>query len=260
MAGTAVGGSGVGGSSVGGAGGSGGSLDPNAIVPGFDGFYWEGTCNGASTEAGRDCKLLDDTMQCPNATSTTPFSMRGAFRRKTLTVAGTPGTKYMINFHVRGVTGGKFYTGGTLRATTYTDGPAGNDGWYEGGTPTDSKWNTYEIHVDPAVPGAKNVYYMNAFPTASGYDGRHETFVMKFNASFPVLGGGKITFVIHDSNCLGQQNCGQNLDSTCTAPRSVDLNGMSPAATFAQPVVNNVAGGTWHPQWLYFDILSVVQQ
>src|SRR6266542_2526232 len=83
-----AGGSDVGGSGgtggAGGAGGSGGSgtgmIDPKLVVPDLDGFYWEGTCNGASTEAGRDCKILDDNMQCPNTTSGTPFSMRGAFR------------------------------------------------------------------------------------------------------------------------------------------------------------------------------------
>jgi len=188
--------------------------------------------------------------------------MRGAFRRKTLTVAGTPGTKYMINFHVRGVAGGKFYTGGTIAAPTgYTEsGP--NNGWYEGGTPTDSKWNTYEIHVDPPVSGAKNVYYLNAFPTASMFDGLHETFYMKYNASFPVLGGGTMTLVIHDSNCLGQQNCGGNRDSDCTMPRTIDLSGMSPPppSPFAQPRVNDVDGKQYHPQWLFFDVTSVVQQ
>jgi len=41
------------------------------------------------------------------------------------------------------------------------------------------------------------------------YCERHETFVMRYMTSFPVVGGGSILARIHDSNCAGQQNCGR---------------------------------------------------
>jgi hypothetical protein len=196
---------------------------------------------------------------CPNANAT-DWNQRGAIRNVTHTVGGTSGTKYTINFEVRGVLGTKCYQGGTPASTTLisdVEGSTGNNGWYVGGTPIESLWNTYEIHVSPAVTGAANVYYLNAFPNNSGYCEKHETFVMKYTASFPVLGGGTITLTIHDSNCLGQQNCGApDSQPTCASPRSVDLTGMSPAppSTFSQPYVQS---NGFHPQWVFFDVKTV---
>jgi hypothetical protein len=83
---------------------------------------------------------------------------------------------------------------------------------------------------------------------------------MKFSAKFAVLGGGTIRMVIHDSNCLGQQNCGQTVTGqmVCSAPRTIDLAGMSPQppATFMQPYKQ--ADGH-SPQWLFFDVTSITQ-
>jgi hypothetical protein len=234
-----------------------------SVVPTLDGYLWVGTC-GVGSAAGLDCPIFDDNNQCPNTTAA--FPTQGAFKNFTHTVGGTTGTRYTINFEVRGVAGGKCYTGGTMRTPTLSldpEGTTGNDGWYVGGTPIASKWNTYEIHVTPPVPGAAlsanndNVYYLNAFPSTSAFCERHETFVMKYSASFPVLGGGSIKAVIHDSNCLGQQNCG-GIDSqpTCATPRSVDLTGMSPQPVnppSAQPFSQN----GFHPQWLLFDVKTV---
>ena len=154
-----------------------------------------------------------------------------------------------------------------------------NDGWRAGGLPTPSKWNTYEIHVSPPVPGqpvnmqaltctgcpgaGDNVYYTNSIPNT---DGVHETFPIKLTASFPVLGGGTITLVIHDSNCLGQQNCGPDPDQAAMCiqpapggPRTMDISGMLPAPMpFVQPYTQT-RGNVWYPQWLLFDVKSVTQ-
>lgn len=250
-----VAGTASGGGSVAGGTGGGAAVTPASIVPTLDGYLWIGTCSGVG--AGLDCTLNDEQNQCPNASSAT-YATRGVLRKAEHVVGGDKATKYTINFEVRGIVGGKFYTGGKLRTTTYSPTQP-NDGWYEGGTPTDSKWNTWEIHVDPPVTGAANVYYLNAFDTASQYDGWHSTFPMKFSASFPVMGGSKITLVIHDSNCLGQQNCGQTPkegQATCDAPRSVDLTGMMPQPmNFVQPYTQ--AANSLHPQWLFVDVTSV---
>lgn len=253
------------------AGGSGPTVE--SIVPTLDGFLWVGTCADANGSF-KDCPVLNDTGKAC-ATSTDFFAL-GAFRVNKHTVGGTPGTKYMINFDARGITGGKSYNGGTRQSTDNAFNQTGNDGWYVGGLPTATKWNTYEIHVSPPVPGQPvnnqaltcdncpkgpdNVYYTNALN--GGADGTHETFPIKLSASFPVLGGGTITLVIHDSNCLAQQNCGTNTDpqAMCEAPRSIDLTGLAPQpAGFKQPYTEAHTPNAWYPQWLLFDVKSVTQ-
>jgi hypothetical protein len=231
----------------------------------MDGFLWLGKCSG-TVSASLDCTINNDQNTC--APSSNPYATRGALRTTTHNVGGTAGTKYTINFEVRGVAGGKYYTTGMQRTSTgFSEADtAMNDGWYEGGTPTESLWNTYEIHVDPPVTGAANIYYLNGFPSSTGFDGRHETLVMKFTASFPVMGGGTIKMILHDSNCRGQQNCGQTVEgqTTCTSPRTVSLDGMTPQLTQTAATAAGIASLTqpftqdgFHPQWLYFDVKTV---
>ncbi|HEY5088887.1 MAG TPA: hypothetical protein VIK30_02900, partial [Polyangia bacterium] len=221
-----------------GAGGAGGAPTASSIVPTVNGYLWIGTC-AAGTASALDCPIQgDNNATCPATYSTsTPYAQRGVFQTHSHTVGGTAGTQYTVNLDIRGITGGRCYNGGTIAAPTVIadfEGATGNNGWYSGGTPTDSKWNTYEIHVTPPVPGVtafpsatdhtENVYYLNAFPATSAYCERHETFVMKYTASLPVLGGGTIKMVMHDANCLAQQNCGGiDSQSTCATPRSTSL-------------------------------------
>jgi hypothetical protein len=236
---------------------------------------WVGECaNGASS--AKDCPINNDTgMSC--LTSTDWFA-RGAFKVKTHKVGGTTGTRYNLGIEARGVTGGKNYNGGTRQSTAATFNQTANDGWQVGGAPVQpSFWNTYEIHVNPPVPGqpvttaatapkcmgcppaGSSVYYTNAIPNT---DGLHETFPIKFKATLPVLGGSTIYLVIHDSNCLGQQNCGENPDANamCNASRTVDLSGMSPLpANFVQPYTTPHTPNPWLPQWLLIDVQSVTQ-
>jgi hypothetical protein len=241
-----------------GQGGATGTLNPADIVPDLDGFYWEGTCTGNVSVSGKNCPLYDNgATTCASGTS---FDTRGTIRDKTLVVKGTSGTQYTINFEVRGVVGTRCYTGGKAAstATPSADGP--NNTWYEGGKQAnDSIWNTYELHVDPPVTGAPNVYYFNSFPSNPNWCQKEATYQVKYTASFKVLGGGSMKFTVHDANCQAQQNCGSNESSTtCDSPRSnIDLTGMSPAATFKQPPSNTVGTKTYYPQWLYFDVKSV---
>ena len=254
-----------------GTGGAGGAISPQSIVPTVAGYLWVGTCAAGSASA-LDCPIQgDNNTTCPATyTTSTPYAQRGVFQTHTHTVGGTPGQQYTVNLEVRGIVGGRCYNGGTIAAPTVIsdfEGQTGNNGWYSGGTPTDSKWNTYEIHVTPPVPGVTafasatdhtdNVYFLNAFPATSSYCERHETFVMKYMASLPVLGGGTIKMVMHDANCLAQQNCGGiDSQSSCATPRSVDLTGLSPqpmSPPSAQPYTEN----TFFPQWLFFNVQSI---
>ncbi|MES1177577.1 MAG: hypothetical protein ABUL62_24855 [Myxococcales bacterium] len=275
--GAATGGSGggtAGGNTAGGSAAGGGGITPEAIVPTLDGLLWVGDCADA-TGNGKDCPILNTTgTTCVTSSN---FYAEGAFKVQQHKVGGTAGTKYLLNLEFRGVTGGKNYNGGTRQSTSTTISQTANDGWYVGGLPTATKWNTYEIHVTPPVPGVAvnnqaltcpncptppdNVYYTNSI--LGNADGTHETFPIKINASFPVLGGGTITLIIHDSNCLGQQNCGSSTDpnAMCTDPRTIDLSGMAPAppASFAQPFKQTHTPNPWYPQWLFVDVKSVTQ-
>jgi hypothetical protein len=258
---------GSGGGSTGGATGSGGTtgsggstdtLSPADIVPDLDGFYYEGTCSGNVSVSGKNCPMYDNGVTTCASGST--WDTRGTSRSKVMNVKGEAGKTYTINFEVRGVAGTRCYTNGKAAstATPSTTGP--NNTWYVGGKQAnDSIWNTYELHVSPAVTGEANVYFLNAFPANPDWCQKEATYQIGYTASFKVQGGGTMTFTIHDSNCQAQQNCGSNEGATtCDSPRSnVDLSGMSPAATFKQPPTNIIGAKTFYPQWLYFDVKSV---
>ena len=247
------------------------ALDPNSIVPTLNGYMWLGTCSDGPL-TGLDCNLLPLTggTACPNATST-DFTKQGTFRSVTHTVTGAAGKQYTLNFEVRGVLGGKCYSGGTMRTTTLSANPeASNDGWYMGGQPVPSKWNTYEIHVKPAVgttnlnplDNTENIYFLNAFPYPPAitygqdtYCEAHETFPFKYSASFPVMGNSVITLTLHDSNCLAQMNCGgPNRQASCANSRTIDLTGMPAPANFTQPYKQSNGD---YPQWVLFNVKTV---
>jgi len=55
-------------------------------------------------------------------------------------------------------------------------------------------------------------------------------------------------------------NCGAYYGvNECPSPRTVDLSGMNPPATFTQPRHNSIGGATYYPQWAYFDVKSVTE-
>lgn len=269
-------GTGTGGAAAGGSSGAGGTVPTAAaIVPSLNGYLWVGACTAGSA-TGTDCPLNQTVTDSSCANASAAYAMRGTIRKTTHIVGGTTGTKYTLNLRVRGITGGRCYSGGTAGGPLSADveGASGNNGWYDGGTQVgDSLWNTYEIHVTPPVPGkpvaadGSNVYFLNAFPSSSMYCERHETFIMKYDASFPVLGGGTITTTLHDSNCKGQQNCGGiNSQASCTAPRTNSLADLPVQPTTAQATAAGLTSATqpftqtlmsYHPQWLFITVPSV---
>jgi hypothetical protein len=230
----------------------------NVVAKPLDGFLWTFDCSDGSA-SGTNCPVNDlQSNMCPNPTAT-DFNQRGLFRNTLLELGGDTSTVYTINFAVRGVAGTRCYTGGTPANPNLAPNPeTSNNGWYIGGTPTTTSWwNSFEIHVAPAVPGEQNVYYLNAFPaTPSGWCEKEETFPMNYAASFKVMGGGTLTMVIHDVNCQAQQNCGAPASQmSCGSPRSIDLSGMpAPPVGFTQPYQQS---NGYYPQWLFFDVTTV---
>jgi hypothetical protein len=260
-----TGGTGQGGATTGagGAGTGGAMLNINDIVPGLDGFYWEATPSGNTALSGTNYPFGPTAGGCPAGAT---WATTGYINNKVMAVKGVTGQKYTININVRGVAGTRCYTGGTPGGTPLpaaTPNPSGpNSTWYIGGTQfNDSIWNTYEIHVAPAVPNAANVYYANYFPNVSNWCQKEASYEVRYNASFPVMGGGNITFTIHDSNCRTLANCGQvENQATCdtSASRMIDMSGVSPAPTnFSQPRSVSLGGTNYMVQWLWIDVTSV---
>ncbi len=242
-----------------GAGGSGGSgaLDPNTLVPGLNGWYWEITTTNGQNPGGNNYWLTDNNQSCPTGAN---WLATGVTRSKDFAVMGTANTKYTINFQLKGAMGFRCYTGGT--ATTTTPNPNGaNNGWYVGGQQAnDSIWNTYEIDVqNPSVTGEANTYFLNGVPYSStaGVCDQELTYDMETKGSFAVMGNSTIHVWTHDTNCKAQQNCGPTPSTGCM-PRTIDLSSLNPPATVVhQPVVNSVGGNTFYPQWFYFTVTSI---
>jgi hypothetical protein len=237
------------------------SVTPATVVPDLMGFYWEGTCSGNIVIHGRNCPYApigSTSATCPSGAT---WDTRGTIRSQVLNVKGTTGTEYTVTIEVRGVLGTRCYTGGTPAVANLTPSATGpNNTWYVGGVQANNSiWNTYELHIAPPVTdAAANVYYFNAFPSNPNWCEKEASYQIGYTASFKVLGGGTMTFTIHDANCMVQQNCGgDDTATTCSAPRTIDLSGMTPPATFTQPPTNSVNGTTYYPQWLYFDVTSV---
>jgi CDGSH-type Zn-finger protein len=108
-----------------------------------------------------------------------------------------------------------------------------------------------------------DIYFANSFPRGLNPDWcqKEASYEVRYNASFPVMGGGTINFVIHDSNCRTLANCGavENQPSCDTsAARTIDMSGVTPApVNFTQPRTGSLGGTTYYLQWLWLDVTSV---
>jgi hypothetical protein len=126
-----------------------------------------------------------------------------------------------------------------------------------------------ELRVAPKVTGQPNqttntgydIYFTNSFQNTQGFCEKEATYETRFTASFPVMGGGTITPVVHDSNCRTLANCGaveQQMSCNTAASRVIDMSGVSPAPTnFTQPRQGSANGSTYQIQWLWIDVTSV---
>ena len=209
-------------------------------MPGLVNLYWEGTCVGTRDPGGHNCPLDDNGSNCPTNSDPTK---QGTVRSKVLNVGGVMNQPYTINIEVIGVIGTRCYSGGTRQSTASISTDGYNNSWYSGGAPSNATdwWNSYEIHVAPSTGDpSKDVYYLNAFDNSGGtYCDAEATYLVRYPASFKVLGGGTITLKLHDYNCQAQQNCGSNTDGTSTCmPRTVDFQ------SFDKTIMNSFMAGT----------------
>jgi hypothetical protein len=179
-------------------------------------------------------------------------------------MGGTTGTIYSLTFHLRGVVEVISYVGGTRAAGNASVLSTPRNLFQVGGVPQDNSgpsfdYNTYELHVTPAVAGEANAYYLNSVtvaqnPHADNSPTTHLTFDLDYSATIKVPGGGKVSMKVTDTNCRQVQNCGDAAGNTCAKPRTISLAGSMPAApAFAQPLNNS----GFYGQWVFFDVTNV---
>jgi hypothetical protein len=158
---------------------------------------------------------------------------------------------------VYGVVETRRYQGGVRRAGGLFD-PNSLDLWHEGGVlpAVTGTFNSYELHVDPQVPGAPNDYFLNS---RAGND-QQLVVRLDYEATIAVPGAGTIQFRSFDLNCRQITNCsttecGPPTPKPLTTP-SVTNAEPPPPPTFVQPYQTgaNVGRG----QWVYIDVTDVV--
>jgi hypothetical protein len=249
-----TGGRGTGGAGTGGVNGTGGSgtggssaaITPADIVPDLAaGFYWEGTCGGTISVDGHNC----------------PMTGTGINRETPLKVGGESGKKYTVNIEVRGVIGTRCYKGGTRASTASAKEDDYNNWWYIGGTYANATgwWNTYELKVTPSTGDADQYYFNGSDNDGGSYCEREASYLVGYTASFKVMGGGTMTFKIHDQNCKAIQNCGKSIVKTDPCqPRTVDLSKMSLQPPTSSPAAKQPPkNDQWYPQWMWIVATSV---
>jgi len=174
------------------AGGGGALID---VAAALDGQKYMLPC-GANFDI-RTCNNVPAGGQCPNNPE---YILDGAVNRNdTVQFGGAAGVIYNVTIRVQGIVESRSYTGGSQQA----------GGWYAGGAPpTNVAFNVYLLRVSSPAQD----YFLNSLPNP----GAHSTFVVDYQATFPIEGGAQVQFVLSDSNCLAFKNCEYPDGPNCT--------------------------------------------
>jgi hypothetical protein len=119
-----------------------------------------------------------------------------------------------------------------------------------------SDYSTFELHVLDQNGAVSRQYFINS-DTAEG----HWTYVIDYERTIPVIGGGKVRVRQHDRNCRIIKNCydgGQGAPSQCgERARTVSTvsNADPPPTGLVQPGLGNDASQSG--QWTYIDVSTV---
>ena len=260
---------GAGGGSTGtGAGGGGASVKDIAGVPNQ---YNESLMSSfiimpCYAQAQQDCLTLPSGVACPNQNAA--YEMQGLTQTESFTLGGTSGTKYNMTFNVAGVAEAKYYSGGTRDAgngvVADAQGTAGTDTFYRGGMPVAVEhYNIYKMIVRNPDKSELAHYYLNSFPqTTTAYE-NHQTFLIKYTKTIPVVGGGSVDLYVSDSNCHAVDNCGPGVYAgTCTASRNVPEPGLVIPTTYMGKNVADInvlthASQPFHSQLIHITVTAI---
>jgi hypothetical protein len=147
-------------------------------------------------------------------------------------IRGTPGATYLVTMHFYGIIEPKNYgpnltrEAGTTRPSNLNTGaePAPWAVGQPGVAYMNSTYGTYEIHVLDNNMQVVGLYFLNS-DTEEG----HYSYVINFERTIPVIGGGFVRLRRYDSNCRIIKNCGATPGFPCAAKaRTVDLSRTDP--------------------------------
>ncbi|HEX6276913.1 MAG TPA: hypothetical protein VFZ53_27925 [Polyangiaceae bacterium] len=181
-------------------------------------------------------------------------------------IGGTRGARYAVTMHFYGIMEPKVLGGGVTReaGSSFSNRDGGAPlPWATAPAGTAyplSTYSAYEMHVldDSGLEIAR--YFLNS-DVAEG----HWTFVIDFEKTIDVVGGGSVRLRRLDSNCRLIKNCGATPGIPCDAKaRTVDLGDADPPPPapgpfedggFNQPGLNMSAGHAG--QWWMIDVTAV---
>jgi hypothetical protein len=261
-------GSGGGGGMSGGRAGAGGSGGDCPTIPelfpasgslgSLDGRLFEAPCGIDSSD---DYQCILQGLRYAGG-SLMPCNNQNATLTQDFVVGGTPGATYQTTLHFYGVVEPFVYgVDGVTRDAGNTDPENLDTGAtpppFAVGTPGMSHMlsdhNSYELHVLDANLQEVGVYFLNSATTDI-----HTTYVLNYERTIPVIGGGRVRAYYVDRNCRQTRNCGtEYVQSMCnTRARTVDISAANPQpGALSQPglgLTANYAG-----QWLLIDVTGV---
>ena len=252
---------GAGGAGAGGVGMAGGGAGGRAPLVGrLDGRFFQIGCgDNPNTDDCNACLFVDGAL----------IPCRGGRQNwvEDHLVEGTPGASYQMTLHFYGILEPKIYDPSVVRDAG--TGRPGNQN--TGAMPTPwavaqpgtlvptGTYNSYEIHVLDNAMQEIGVYYLN-----SDIEQGHFTYVINFEKTIPVVGGGIVRLRHYDSNCRMMKNCGSTAGFPCAGKaRTVDISAADPQP----PVAGATMGGLRQPglgstndhggQWLLIDVTAV---
>jgi hypothetical protein len=192
------------------------------------GMPWKSSwfLEGCKQVVGNECINIET---CPNQ-GTTAFEDRGARTLETFPIGGTSGQHYKVTFTFNAAASAKVYDGGSRDAGTLVPPDVNNpatwvDAFYRDGAPVPNNYEVWKLSVFDENGAEARHYYMNSFPppVLDGppnvlpiYYEAHRLYSLSYTKSIVVIGGGKVTYLVQDSNCHTAVNCQMNLDPTCT--------------------------------------------
>ncbi len=167
---------------------------------------------------------INHTM-CPNQ-GALAFEDKGLVILQTFPVGGVAGQNYKLTFTFNAVADPKEYQDGTRDQPNIVPGDlprdsAIYDSFYRGGSPVPSTYAVWKMTVFDENGKEARHYYMNSFPLGQGYES-NRTFLLSYTKSIVVIGGGKVSYLLQDSNCNVADNCGPGpQESAQCAPRNM---------------------------------------
>jgi hypothetical protein len=186
-------------------------------------------------------------------------------------IGGTPGAMYAATMHFYGIAEPKDYGDDDKRECERMNGgqacpPQNNENggtnlFYigdPGETYTSSNFNTYEIHVLDDMGQEVGVYFLN-----SDYGEGHYSFVINYERTIPIVGGGTVRLRIYDQNCRQIKNCGATAGTPCAnKAREIDISAVDPQPQMGQPPNGFTQPGLGETdehsgQWFLLDVTAV---